>query len=314
MSGTASKDCHVVIGAGPVGSAVARVAAGRGHQVKTVTRSGIESTVPGVEAVRGDVTDPESALAVIENASVVYQAAQPAYTEWADKFQPLQAGVAAAAAAAGAVLVAVENLYMYGPVNRPMSEDMPYSATTRKGAVRAAMSTELARLHAAGDLRATAGRASDFYGPGVRVSSLAQRVFPKVLAGKNASVLGDPDRLHTYTYIDDFADALVTLGEDERSLGRAWHVPNAPTLTTAQVVDLAYLSAGTKGKAVGAPKLILRLIGKFNPVVGELIEMLHEFEEDFVVDHSDFADTFGAKPTSLEEGISRTLNWYRSEA
>ncbi|HDH03781.1 MAG TPA: NAD-dependent epimerase/dehydratase family protein, partial [Actinobacteria bacterium] len=304
-------DRHVVIGAGPVGTGIARKAVARGHQVTIVTRTGSGLTIPGVHHVKADVTDPVTAREAIKDASVVYQAAQPAYNKWSEKFPSLQSGVATAAAATDAVLVAVENLYMYGPVDRPMTEDMAYAATTKKGAVRGALATELADLYAAGDLRATAGRGSDFYGPGVLVSSLAERVFPKVLAGKNASVLGDPDRLHSYTYIDDFADALVTLGGDVRSLGRAWHVPNAPTRTTSQVVDLAYRAAGTKGKAVGAPKLILRLIGKFNPVVGEVIEMLYEFEEDFVVDHSDFADTFGANPTSLEDGISRTVDWYR---
>ena len=199
-----STNRHVVIGAGPVGTGIAKNAAARGHQVTIVTRSGSGPAIPGVRHMKADVTDPDSAREVIAPAAVVYQAAQPAYTEWPEKFPPLQSGVVAATAAAEAVLVAVENLYMYGPVDRPMTEDMPYAATSKKGIVRGAMATELADLHASGDLRATAGRASDFYGPGVSVSSLAQRVFPKVLAGKNASVLGDPDRLHTYTYIDDF--------------------------------------------------------------------------------------------------------------
>jgi hypothetical protein len=51
---------------------------------------------------------------------------------------PLQAGVLEGAASAGAKLVAMENLYMYGPTQgRPLTEDLPHAPNTRKGRVRA---------------------------------------------------------------------------------------------------------------------------------------------------------------------------------
>ncbi len=41
--------------------------------------------------------------------------------------------------------------------------------------------------------------------------------------------------------------------------------------------------------------------------------MLYEFEEPFVVDHSDFDGTFGEHATPLKEAIGDTVRWYRSK-
>lgn len=65
---------------------------------------------------------------------MVYQAAQPNYDEWPQKFPALQKSILDGLAGSGAKLVLVENLYMYGKMNgRPLSEDMPYNAHTHKG-------------------------------------------------------------------------------------------------------------------------------------------------------------------------------------
>jgi hypothetical protein len=44
-----------------------------------------------------------------------------------------------------------------------------------------------------------------------------------------------------------------------------------------------------------------------------LIELLYEFEEPFVVDHSKFEEAFGEQATPLRESIQRSLRWYREE-
>jgi nucleoside-diphosphate-sugar epimerase len=62
-----------------------------------------------------------------------------------------------------------------------------------------------------------------------------------------------------------------------------------------------------------APKILLRAIGLFNPGIRETIEMLYEFEEPFVVDHSKFERAFGEHATPLKEAIAETVRWYRSK-
>ena len=137
-----------------------------------------------------------------------------------EQFPGLQAGVLAAAEAHGARLVSMENVYMYGrPAGRPLTETRDYAAHTKKGRLRGRMARELLAAHQAGRVAVAIGRASDYFGPrGGAQSNLGDRLFPAALAGKTASVLGDPDQPHTYTYIPDIGEGA---GRPRRASRRA---------------------------------------------------------------------------------------------
>ena len=309
---TDGNDLHVVFGTGPVGMAVADELAERGRSVRLVNRSGRVEAPRGAEVVRGDVADPVFAREASAGAAVVYNALNPPYDKWTELFPPLQAAVIEGAASAGARLVAMENLYMYGPTGgRPMTEDLPHAPNTRKGAVRARMTEDLFAAHESGKVRATAGRASDFFGPRVLDSAAGEIVFGRAVAGKSAQVAGDPDQSHTYTYVPDIGRGLVVLGERDEALGRAWHLPSPETVSTRRFVEMVFEEAGGPMKLQRAPKPLLRVLGVFNPAIRETIEMLYEFEEPFVVDHSKFARAFGDHATPLREAIRSTVRWYR---
>jgi nucleoside-diphosphate-sugar epimerase len=129
----------------------------------------------------------------------------------------------------------------------------------------------------------------------------------------SAWVAGDPDQLHTYSYVPDIGKGLVTLGEREEALGQAWHLPSPETLTTRQFVEMIFEEAGKPARFQAAPRILLRAMGLFNPAIREMIEMLYEFEEPFVVDDSRFERAFGERATPLREAIQRTVRWYREE-
>jgi nucleoside-diphosphate-sugar epimerase len=296
---------HVVLGAGPVGRAVVAALTSRGIEPAVVTRSG--TSVPGATSRRADLADPAQAAEAVADAEVVFQCAQPAYHRWPEEFPRLQARAVDAATSAGALLVAAENLYGYGPVDGPITQDLPLTATTRKGSVRAQMWRDLEAAHQAGRLRVVAARASDFFGPGVADSAVGQRFFGPLARGKTVRVAGNPDRLHTYTYVPDFGEAMVRLSETPETWGRAWHVPNAPTLTTRAFAEQAADLAGTRLRLRGTPRWQLRLLGRFVPAVGETVEMLYEFEEDFVVDHTPYATLLGDHATPLDEALAATI-------
>ena len=76
---------------------------------------------------------------------------------------------------------------------------------------------------------------------------------------------------------------------------------------------MVFEEAGGEAKMQRAPKPLLWALGLFNPALRETIEMLYEFEEPFVVDHSAFARAFGDQATPLREAIRRTVRWYREE-
>lgn len=303
---------HAVLGAGPVGRAIVNSLAQRHIDAVVITRSGTE--VPGAAAARIDVRDTDALTGALAGADVVYQASQPEYHRWPQEFPALQASVVNAAKRSGSTFVAVDNLYGYAPSTKPLTEDLPQAATTRKGRTRADMWRALEAEWKAGNLKVTSGRASDFFGPFALGSQVGERFFGTLLAGKKAETFGDPNALHTYTYVADFGEALVRLALDERSLGRAWHVPNAPTVTNGQFLARAAAIVGVEAKSVMRTAFQLRLAGLFIPPAREIIEMLYEFEHDFVVDHSAYAATFGDHATPLDESLAVTIDWFRQNA
>jgi nucleoside-diphosphate-sugar epimerase len=305
---------HVVFGTGQVGSALAAHLAGLGIAVRAVSRHRPATLAGGIDWRTADVTDPEAATDAAKGASVVYQCVNAPYTQWPELFPPLQRGVLAAAERTGALLVALENLYGYGPAGgRPMTEDLPLAATTVKGRTRAAMTAELLAAAEAGRVRLAIGRASDFFGPGVtQGSTLGERVFGNALAGRRADFIGNPDLPHTYSYVPDIAVGLATLGTDPRAAGQVWHLPGPQTVTTRALLDLVAGEVGHQVAVRSLPKLAVRALGLVNPMLRELAEMAYEFDQPFILDTSKYESAFGAAGTPLADAIAATVAWYRT--
>ena len=156
-----------MFGSGPAGRAVATELEHQGRPTRVVNRSG-RPVFAGVDTVGGDVTNPEFAHAAARGAQTVYFCLNaPHYHRWVEEFPPLQDAVVDAADAAGARLVVLENLYMYGPSGgAPMTESSPVNPTSTKSTVRAEMSEQLIDAHRSGRVEVTIGRAADFVGPG----------------------------------------------------------------------------------------------------------------------------------------------------
>lgn len=304
---------HVVFGAGQVGSALAARLTGLGVPVRLVSRHRPSALLDGVDWRAADATDPDAATDAAKGACVVYQCLNAPYTDWPERFPPLQRGALSAAERTGALLVSLENIYGYGPTGgTPMTEDLPLAATTVKGRTRATMTEELLTAAGAGRVRIAIGRASDFFGAGATESSLGERVFGNAVAGKRADFVGNPDLPHTYSYVPDIAAGLATLGTDERAVGGVWHLPGPETVTTRQFLELV---AGDVGHTVGIrvlPKLAVRALGLFNPTIRELVELSYEFEQPFVLDTTKYQSTFGTEATPLATAIAETVAWYRS--
>jgi nucleoside-diphosphate-sugar epimerase len=306
---------HVVVGAGPVGSAVAIRLAAQGEQVRVITRSGRGPAADGIENTAADAAEPGRLTALAKGAMVLYNCASPAYHRWPQDWPPLAASLLSAAERTGAVLVTMSNLYGYGPTAGPMTEQAPQAATGPKGNTRAAVWAQALAAHQAGRVRVTEARASDFFGPGVRGQSpIGQRSVPRLLAGHAVAVLGDPDTPHSWTYVPDIAAALVVLGADPRAWGRPWHVPTGAPLTQREIFTLLARIAGAP-----APRLrpirpwLLRAGGLLVPSLRELGEVTYQFTRPFVMDSSAFQHTFGAAPTPPGQALSATLTWWRDQ-
>lgn len=305
---------NVIFGSGPLGLAVATRLVASGQRVRLVNRRGTADAPQGVEVVAADVTDPAAARKVCEGAAVVFHCASGPYGRWTQTLPPIMAGIIEGASGAGARLVYGDNLYAYGPVDGPIREDLPYRPIGPTTRARAQVATTLMNAHAAGTVRATIGRASDFYGPRARQSKVGDGVFARALAGKPAQALGDPDTLHTYTFIHDFAAGLVTLAQRDEALGEVWHVPSAETVTTRQFIEMVFQQSKQPARLQRVPRLMISMLGIFVPAMRAVTETLYQSERPWVVDHSKFARAFGSRPTPHEEAIAETLAWFQSKA
>ena len=307
-----SNALHVVFGTGQVGGALVAHLAGDGLEVRAVSRHRPAQLTDGVDWRSADASDPESATDAAKGAAVIYQCLNASYTDWPTRFPPLQHGVLTAAEHADALLVSFENVYGYGPIGgRPMTEDLPLAATTVKGRTRASMTRDLLSASEAGRVRIAIGRAADLFGAGVTESALGRQFFPNAVAGKKVDFIGDPDLLHTYSYVPDVAGALAVLGTDDRAVGQVWHLPGPETVTTREIVEMVEVRVGHPVGIRVMPRFALRALGVVNPMMRGLAEMAYEFDEPFVLDTTKFRTMFGGRTTPLDEAIATTVDAFQ---
>jgi nucleoside-diphosphate-sugar epimerase len=308
---------QVVIGAGGAGGAVARRLRAERKELRVVTRRGAAGRPGddlGGEKVAADATDAAALVAATTGAAVIYHAANVPYPAWHDTLPRMLEATIAAAKANGARLVYVDNLYMYGPIDGPISERSQQRPSTRKGELRRRLAEQLLAANSAGNVDAVIVRGSDFFGPGVVSSAVGDRFFPPLLKGGKPTWMGSLDQPHSLTFIDDLAAACVLLGNATLGTERVWHVPAAAALTGRGYAELACRLADVPSRVAATPVLLLRALGLVNPLLKEVAEMSYQLTAPFVIDGSAFAAAFGFAPTPHEEAMRRTLAWYRSRS
>jgi nucleoside-diphosphate-sugar epimerase len=307
---------HVVVGAtGGAGGALVSELAGGGQRVRAVSRKPTADLPEGVEQVAADAADPAQTRTACQGATVVYHCVQPPYERWAAEFPPLTQNIADAAAAAGAGLVYADNLYAYGPVHGPITEDLPAQPTTNKGRIRALMAERLLAAHRSGTLQVAIARSSDYYGPGGANSVVGDILFGAAVTGKRARWLGRMDLPHSLNYLQDVARALAILGARPQALGEVWHLPAADPVTGRAFVELIAAALGRPVKVTATSRLALRLAGLFDPRARESAEMLYQWERPFVLDASKFQRAFGPlEPTPHHRAVATTVAWFQQRA
>ncbi|MER6188845.1 NAD-dependent epimerase/dehydratase family protein [Streptomyces cyaneofuscatus] len=307
---TTAPALHTVLGSGPAGTALATELVRRGHPVRLVDRSGGGPAIEGVERYAADVAIPDGARAAVAGAAVVYHCVNVGYHLQVEVMPKIQEAVLGAAEQEGARLVVLDTLYPYGETHGAvMTEDSPWNATTRKGRMRAELDARYLAAHREGRLSVVLGRSADFVGPGVLNSTLGGSVFPAALTGQPVPALGDIDLPHSYTYIEDVAAGLATLGEHPEGDGRVWHLPTAPARTTRQILALVEERTGRPLELTVIPEP--RPFGPFDEAfMAEYAEMFYQHTEAQIVDSSAIEKAFGLTPIPLETAIDATLGWY----
>ena len=307
-----SVELHVLFGAGQVGHPLARLLLEAGKRVRIAKRSpgGAPS---GAELIQGDAADPAFCAQAAQGAATVYHCMNPPYDAriWAELVPRYMDNLIAAAGRTGARLVVLDTVYMLGrSAGRPLDEDTPPNPCSRKGEIRARAAERLFEAHRRGEVLATTGRASDYYGPGGTLTHLGDQFWRPALAGKTARVLVNPDAIHTYHYIPDVAAGLLTLGCAKADVyGRPWMLPCAPAGSMRELVVRLSSKLGREIRLAGVPRWMVKAIGVFVPLVREVGEMWYQWDEPFVISDRRFREQFRKGPADVDEAAVATVAW-----
>ena len=306
-------DRYVVLGAsGGVGRALVAALAAEGRTTRAVARQAPERS-GAAEWMAVDLSTPEGARRACAGAAVVFHAAQPPYHRWPEEFPALTANVVRAASEAGAKLVMVDNLYMYGPTRGSLVETLPRAATGRKGLVRVEMERQLLDAHASGALRVAIGRLSDYFGPHGPNSTLTALVLEPAARGKAMRWPGSTTAPRTVHFLDDAARGLLVLADQPAADGEVWHLPAAPAITGAEFMALVNqcLPAAVKAGSLGT--LAMRIGGLFSKEAKETVECMYQWTDPFVADHSKFTAAFGPLAvTPHADAVAATIQSMRT--
>ncbi|GIE96178.1 NAD-dependent epimerase/dehydratase family protein [Paractinoplanes rishiriensis] len=288
---------HVVVGSGPIGTAVAHLLADRGESVRMITRSGGGPEHPLIERVAADASDAGRLTELTAGAAALYNCANPKYTEWERLWFPMNDAMISATRAAGAVYVITGNLYGYGPQpGGRMTEDSPPAAVSRKGKVR----NRMWRDALTSGVRTIEVRGSDYIGAGA-VGVFSAVLLPAIRKGRTAWAPGDPGLPHSFTYTGDMARTMVALAGDERAHGRAWHAPTQPAISIRELAARYVALTGERLPQIRRlPRFVMRTAGLVVPMAREMAEMDYQFYAPFHLDSTRTEQTFGLAPTDLD--------------
>ncbi len=304
-----------VAGYGAVGRAVTARQAARGERITVIQRSDPGALPEGARFAAADVVTGAGLAPALAGAHTLICAVGLPYSGavFRRDWPRLADACLTACAETGARFLLADNLYMYGPQDRPLTEDMPLAGHGDKSWARAEVTRRWQRAHAAGRVMACAVRAADFYGPGVENSMLVAQGIRRLLAGKSAMMPFPVDHPHDFTYVPDFARAIERLLDaPEGDWGQAWHVPNAPTRTLRDLLAQAAEIAGVPLRVTVMPQPPRRLLGLFVPVLAELGEMRFQWDRPYRVDAGKYLRRFGDEPTAFAEGLAAVIAAERS--
>ncbi len=295
-----------ILGAGgPISNELVKILSANGTPLRLVSRN--PKSQAGTEVVAADLSDLQQAIKAVAGSSVVHLLVGLKYDlkVWQELWPRIMTNTIEASKRAGAKLLFFDNVYMYGKVDGPMTEQTAYAPVSKKGEIRAQIATTLMDEVKRGRLTAMIARAADFYGP-----ADAQHGMPNVLVfdawakGSKAAWMINDSVPHSLTFTPDAARGVALLAERESAWNQVWHLPTAaPAPTGQEFIAMGAQAFGVKPRHRMLNRGMIKVGGWFNPLVRELYEMLYQYDSPYLFDSSKFAREFGFAGTPYSEGI-----------
>ena len=139
-------------------------------------------------------------------------------------------------------------------------------------------------------------RPFNIYGPGQVGEGAVHHFIARAIRNEPLIVHGDGAQIRSWCFVDDIVDGVVATLTEERALGQAFNIGNPRSTLTIYhlaklIVDLAGSSSEVRLEPIDRVDVQLRV-----PNIDKAIERLN----------------FQPK-VNLEEGLSRTIEWYRRQ-
>jgi nucleoside-diphosphate-sugar epimerase len=292
---------QTILGAGgAIGTELLNDLVRRQQPVRLVGRN--PKQVQGVtETVSADISNLAQTISAVAGSTVVYLLVGLKYDVkvWGELWPRIMSNAIEACKRANAKLVFFDNVYMYGKVVGPMTEETPFNPCSRKGEIRAQIATTLLNEVKAGKLTSMIARSADFYGPNAKTSVANLLVFERLAKGAKPSCLVSDSVPHSYTYTPDAGKSLALLADTDTAWNQTWHVPTAPKPPDGRAfIELVAKEFAVKPKYRILSRPLIRIGGLFDSDVRESYEMLYQSDSAYVFDSSKFTKAFGQEPTS----------------
>lgn len=260
---------------------------------------------------KADLLDANQTADAVQGSEIVYMAAGLPYNAkiWKEKWPIVMKNVIEACKKHKAKLVFFDNVYMYGEVNGTMTEETPFNAVSVKGKARAKIATMVLDEIKNKTLTAMICRAPEFYGPRNTLSGTNATIFDNIKSKKRLQVILSDSTLRTIIYTPDAGRATALLGNTPDAYHQTWHLPcDDNRLNTKQFIDMTSKIYGQELKYSVMGKWLIKILGIFIPFIKEIVELLYQWEQDYIFDSSKFKKRFpDFKVTNLKDGVSEII-------
>jgi nucleoside-diphosphate-sugar epimerase len=257
-----------------------------------------------------DVRDPYSMKYLIKNRDYLFNlAGQTSHIDsMTDPFTDLEINIRAQLSILEACrhynsdikIVFASTRQIYGkPAYLPVDEKHPLSPVDANGINKMAGEQYHILYHNVYGLKTSVLRLTNTYGPRMRIKDARQTFLGLwirlILEGKSFEVWGG-EQLRDFTYIDDCVEALLLVASNEKAYGKIYNLG---------------------GKEVVSLRQLAEMLVKINKCGEYVIKQYpHDRKKidigDYYADYSLIRKDLNWKPkVSLEEGLKRTLNFYR---
>ena len=303
---------QTILGAGgAIGIELAKSLTEYTTNIKLVSRNP-EKVNPDDKLLKADLLIPDEVRKAVKGSETVYVTVGFPYQTkfWQAHWPGFISSVIEACIEEQSKLVFFDNIYMYDPDHLiGMTEETPIRPVSQKGKVRKEVADRIMKQVETGNLKALIARSADFYGPGIKNTSvLTETVINPLSQGKTASWMGSTDYRHSYTYTPDAGRATAILGNTEDAFNQVWHLPTAPDpMTGREWIEVIARELGITPKSRTLSKPMLRMLGIFIPVMNEMIEMLYQYDRDYIFSSAKFEERFDFVPMAYQDGIKEIV-------